>query len=675
MELIRQVIALRPDDAEAHNNLGIALSDQGKLKAAVAAHRKALEFKPDYAEAHNNLGVALKNQDKLEAAVAAHRKALEFKPDDAEAHNNLGAALKKQGKLEAAVAAYRKALAFKPDYAEAHNNLGVALKSQGKLDAAAAACHRALALRPNYAKAHNNLGILLADLGRLEEAAASCRKALAIKPDYVKAHSNLGVVLVGQGRLQEAVTAYRKAVELKPDFAEARNNLGLVLKDQGRLEEAVAALRNTLELKPDYAEAHSNLIFVMNYDPRFSQKDICAESRRWDENHAAPRGGRQRAYANSRNPDRRLRVGYVSPGFREHAVSYFSEPLIAAHDRRSFEVFCYAQVMTPDDKTSRFRDLADSWRSTVGATDAAVAERIREDGIDILVDLSGHTGNSRLLVFAERPAPVQVTWLGHPNTTGLSAMDYRLTDEIADPEGAADTLYTETLVRLPNGFLCFAPAANAPEIGELPALTNGHVTFGSFNNLPKVAPEVVETWARILELVPGSRLLIKTRPLADGQTRNRYLELFVARGIEGGRIELCSWIASRSGHLGAYNRIDNGLDPFPYNGTTTTCEALWMGIPVVTLRGYRHSSRVGASILTRVALKELIAETKDAYVEKAVSLANAPDRLSELHKDLRNLMQGSPLCDSGAFTRDVEAAYREMWRRWCNTATEENGCR
>ena len=492
--MTRQVIALRPDDAEAHNNLGIALSDQGKLKAAVAAHRKALEFKPDYAEAHNNLGVALKNQDKLEAAVAAHRKALEFKPDDAEAHNNLAPALKKQGKLEAAVAAYRKALAFKPDYAEAHNNLGVALKSQGKLDAAAAAYHRALALRPNYAKAHNNLGILLADLGRLEEAAASCRKALAIKPDYVKAHSNLGVVLVGQGRLQEAVTAYRKAVELKP-------------------------------------------------------------------------------------------------------------------------------------------------------------------------------------AFAERPTPVQVTCLGHPNTTGLSAMDCRLTDEIADPEGAADTLYTETLVRLPNGFLCFAPAANAPEIGELPALTNGHVTFGSFNNLPKVAPGVVETWARILELVPGSRLLIKTRPLADGQTRNRYLELFVARGIEGGRVELCSWIASRSGHLGAYNRIDIGLDPFPYNGTTTTCEALWMGVPVVTLRGDRHSSRVGASILTRVGLKELIAETKDAYVEKAVSLANAPDRLSELHKDLRNRMQGSPLCDSGAFTRDVEAAYREMWRRWCNTATEENGCR
>ncbi len=253
-------------------------------------------------------------------------------------------------------------------------------------------------------------------------------------------------------------------------------------------------------------------------------------------------------------------------------------------------------------------------------------------------------------------------------------MDYRLTDEIADPEGTADTLHSETLVRLPNGFLCFAPAADAPENVGSPALACGYVTFGSFNALSKVTPEVVETWARILERVPRSRLLIKSRQLADEKTRNRYLEMFVALGIDAGRVELCPWIASKSGHLGAYGRVDIGLDPFPYNGTTTTCEALWMGVPVVTLRGDRHSGRVGASILTRIALTELIAKTKDAYVEKAVGLANSTDQFSALRKDLRNRMRGSPLCDSSAFTRDVEAVYRETWHHWCDTAAEVGGC-
>ena len=297
--------------------------------------------------------------------------------------------------------------------------------------------------------------------------------------------------------------------------------------------------------------------------------------------------------------------------------------------------------------------------------DSAVAERIREDSIDILIDLAGHTANNRLPVFAERPAPVQVTWLGYPNTTGLSAMDYRLTDVIADPEGDADVLHSENLMRLPNGFLCFAPAADAPEIAGTPALTTGQVTFGSFNNLAKVTPEVVETWAHVLHRIPKSQLVIKSRPLADAETRERYVEMFGAHGIDAGRVELCSWIASRSGHLGAYNRVDVGLDPFPYNGTTTTCEALWMGVPVITLCGDRHSGRVGASILIRIALKDLVAETKAIYVEKTVALANDLDRLSALRSDLRSRMKMSPLCDPELFTRDVEATYREMWRRVC----------
>ena len=497
--------------------------------------------------------------------------------------------------------AYRKALVLNPNFAEAHSNLGVVLTELGRLEEATAACHKALELKPDLAEAYNNLGNAFKDQGKLKEAVTAYRKALELKPNYPAAHASLGNMFKNQGKLKEAVAAYRKALELKPDYAEAYNNLGNVFKDQGKLEEAVAAYRRALELKPNFAAAHNNLIFGMNYDMRFTKQDIFAESRRWNNVFAMPNISHERTHANNRDPERRLRVGYVSPDFREHSVSYFFGPLITEHDRRSFEVFCYAEVATPDDKTAQFCKLADGWRTTVGMADSAIAERIRDDGIDILVDLAGHTANNRLLVFAERPAPVQVTWLGYPNTTGLSTMDYRLTDAIADPEGDAGTLYTETLVRLPRGFLCFAPAAHAPDIGEPPALAAGHVTFGSFNYLAKVTEEVVEIWANILNHVPRSRMLMKSHPLVDEETRNRYRDMFGAHGIETGRIELHSRVASKSGHLGAYGRVDVGLDTFPYNGTTTTCEALWMGVPVITLCGDRHASRVGTSILTQVA--------------------------------------------------------------------------
>jgi predicted O-linked N-acetylglucosamine transferase (SPINDLY family) len=698
-ELIGMALALRPDYAEAHNNLGTAMRTLGNLEDAATSYRRALQLQPSYFEAHNNLGNALRDLGRPEEAVVACQGALALKPNYAEAHNNLGNALQDLGKLEEAVAAYRKALDFKPNYAEAHNNLGNALRDLGRPEEAVTACRNAVALRPNFpeahynlanalndqnkfaeavaalhkvlelkpdfAEAHYNLGNAFLEQGKLEEATAALKRALVLKSDYAEAHANLGSALRRSNRLEEAVVAHHRALDLKPDYAEAFYNLGNALANQGKLEAATTALQRALMLKPDYAKAHDNLLLNMNYDGRFSQQDIFAESRRWDEAHAALRNGRERIYANDRGPDRKLRIGYLSPDFRTHSVSYFVEPLIAAHDRHSFEVFCYAEVKIPDDKTARYKALADAWRSTVGATDSAVADWIQEDRIDILVDLAGHTAKNRLAVFTMAPAPVQVTWLGYPNTTGLSVMDYRLTDEIADPKGAADTLYSETLVRLPNGFLCLSPMDEAPEVTEAPGLTEGHVTFGSFNNLSKVTPEVVETWARILDRVPGSRLLIKNRSLADEATRNRYLEMFLSHGVDSARVELFAWIESSSGHLGLYNRVDIALDTFPYNGTLTTFEALWMGVPVVTLCGDRHSGRVGASILTRVGLVDLIAETKDAYIETAVRLADAEDQLSELRRSLRDRVQTSPLCDSRGFAQDVETEYRKMWHLWC----------
>ncbi len=659
------ILSDEPGHVDALHLLGVVKFQEGDAGAAVELIGKAIAIKPGFAEAHHNLGNVLKDQGKLEDAVTAYHKAVSLKPDYAEAHNNLGNVLKDLGRLDDAEASFHKALELKPGFAEAHSNLGNVLKDQGRFEEAMAAYRKALDLTPDYALAHNNLGNVLKDLGRLDDAEASFHKALDLKPDYALAHNNLGIVFKDQGNSVDAEASFHKALELKPGFDEAHNNLGNVLKDQGRLEEAMAAYRKALELSPEFVKAHSNLLFVMNYDDRFSQKDIFDESRRWDEAHGAPQGGQGRRHTNSRDAERRLSIGYVSPDFREHSVSYFLGPLIAGHDRSRFEVFCYAEVANPDDTTARYRGLADGWHSTVGEKDSAIAERIQEDGIDILVDLAGHTGNNRQLVFAARPAPVQVAWLGYPNTTGQAAMDYRLSDAIADPEGADDALYSETLVRLPNGFLCYAPPADAPEIAGSPALDSGHVTFGSFNNLSKVTPQVVEAWARILDAVPGSRLLIKSRPLADEETRARYLDMFAAHGTDTGRLELLSRIPSKLGHLGAYGRVDIGLDPFPYNGTTTTCEAMWMGVPVITLSGDRHSGRVGTSILTRVGLTEFITGTAAAYVEAAMQLAYVRDRLSELRDGLRRRLQGSPLCDGPAFTRDVEAAYRDMWRKWC----------
>ena len=665
VDLIGRAIALKPDYTEAYYNLGVALKDQGKLAEAAAAYRRALKLNPNYAAAHNNLGIALEEQGNPKGAETAYRHALKLKPGYAAAYNNLGNALKDQDRLEEAVTAYRKALKLNPDFARAHFNLGVALKEQGRPDEEIAAYRKALKLSPDYAAAHNNLGNALRNQGKLVEAMAAYQRSLELDPGLAEAHNNLGSALKDQGKLKEAAEAYHRALALSPDFADAYVNLGIVFKDQGRLEDAVAAHHRALMISPDHAKAHGDLLFCMHYDAQTSQSDILAESRRWGEIHQAPCAPDDQSAPNNPDPDRRLRIGYVSPDFREHSVSYFLAPVIAEHDRGAVEVFCYAEVTRPDDTTARFRDLADGWCSTVGMTDAAVAERIRKDKIDILVDLAGHTANNRLLVFAERPAPVQVTWLGYPNTTGLSTMDYRLTDAIADPEGAADTQHVETLVRLPNGFLCYSPASGAPEIGGTPALATGHVTFGSFNNLPKVTPEVVETWSKILHRVPNSRLVIKSLPLDDAETRMRYFGMFGAQEIDAERVELVSWVASTSGHLEAYNKIDIGLDPFPYNGTTTTCEALWMGVPVVSLRGDRHSGRVGASILTRLDLADLVADTTAVYVEKAAELANDLERLSEMRHGLRDQLERSSMCDAPNFARDIEAAYRDMWCQAC----------
>jgi predicted O-linked N-acetylglucosamine transferase (SPINDLY family) len=373
------------------------------------------------------------------------------------------------------------------------------------------------------------------------------------------------------------------------------------------------------------------------------------------------------AYANRREPGRRLKVGYVSPDFRQHSVAYFVDPLLKGHDQQAVEVFCYAEVARPDAVTARLRGYGGHWLVTVGLSDDDLTERIRTDGIDILVDLAGHTEKNRLGVFAHKPAPVQVTWLGYPNTTGRKSIDYRLVDAVTDPVGEADAWASETLVRVEGGFLCYAGSRGAPEPTAPPCLMTDTVTFGSFNNPAKLSPATLDAWGSLLARLPQARLLLKGRPFADAATRALFLSRLGERGVAAERVELVAWMPSGAAHLGLYNRVDIALDPFPYNGTTTTCEALWMGVPVVTLRGDRHRGRVGASLLTQVGLKDWIASSMEEYLEIADTLAGDPDHLKYLRRTLRPRLAASPLCDGRAFARKIEAAYRTIWQHWCET--------
>ncbi len=583
-----------------------------------------------------------------------------------------GIAHQQAGRPREAEACYRQVLAAQPHhadvphlFAQAYLGLGAALKNQGRLDEALTAYRKAKEIDPDLIEATYNLGNALKALGRLDEAVAAYRHAICIRPGLLQAHCNLGNALCDQGKPDEAIAAFRQALRIKPDHANAHLNLGSTLLEQGKIDEAVAACREAIRLRPDFAEASSNLAFSLNLVDDISAGETFEAHRAWDARHGR-RAPRSAAHANDRSIGRRLKVGYVSPDFRLHSVAYFLEPLLRSHDRNDVEVFCYSEVSAPDATTERFKGLADRWTTTVGMSDDALADVIRNDGIDILVDLAGHTAGNRLPVFARRPAPVQVTWLGYPNTTGLEAMDYRLIDGVTDPEGEADALASETLVRLPGGFLCYGARDDAPAPGPPPCLATGFVTFGSFNNLAKLSGATLDVWARLLTRLPTARLLLKGKPFAEAATRAIYLDRLAERGVAADRIELVGWLPERE-HLALYDRVDVALDPSPYNGTTTTCEALWMGVPVVTLRGDRHAGRVGASLLTQVGLSDLIADSTQAYVETAVALSSDLARLGELRHSLRRRMAASALCDAPSFARKVEAAYRTIWRRWCET--------
>lgn len=659
----RRALTIRPDHAEAHFALGLALRRQNRLVEAETAYRASLRLRPRHGAAAFNLGNVLQAQHRHKEAVAAYRQALEIRPEHAEAQCNLGAALAALGNLDEAIAAYAMALALKPDHAAALCNLGTALLAQGKAAEAVESFRQALQFQPRFAEAANNLGNALRSLGRLQEALEALTRALEIQPGFAEAENNLGRTLMELHRIGDAEAAYRRALAIRPDLAEAVNNLGNALKEQGRTEEAAAVFWRAVALRPDYAVAHSNALMTEHYLPGVTLGRLAELHADWDQRHARPLQASWRPHANSRDPGRRLRLGFLSADFKRHPVAYLLGPALAALKNHDCDTVCYADVAAPDDLTAALTRVARVWADVAGWPNEKIADRIRADRIDILFDLAGHTGHNRLLVFARKPAPIQISWIGYIGTTGLAAMDYLLADHRLVPAGA-EMHYREKVLRLPDGYACYGPPSDAPDVGPLPALAAGHVTFGSFNNLAKITPQVVETWARIMHRVPGSRLVLKYTGLAEAGIRQQYLARFAAHGITADRIEMQGWAQQRD-MLKEYNRIDLALDPFPFTGGLTTCAALWMGVPVVTCPGETFASRMSLSHLVNIGLGELAAADLPGFIDLAAGLAGDLHRLADLRAGLRPRMAQSSLCNGRLFADNLMGLLRQVWQEWC----------
>jgi protein O-GlcNAc transferase len=664
-ELLNRAIAIEPKQAVFQQVLGETLLAMRRLEPAVAAFRAAISIDADYAVAYCNLAAALESLGQANEAETALRRAVSIKPDFVEAHNNLGLLLMRQGRWDESRAHFEAALAIRPGFVEAHNNLGNALRGAGRWGEGIVAYQRAIELDSEYATAYFNLGGTLKRCGRLAESLVAYQQAVRLQPDDFEAWTNLGAVHNDMGHVAEAIQACQKAIELNSRAYAAHGNLGVCWQSQGRLDEAIEAYRAATRLCPDNAAQHSNLLYALNFHPELDPATIFLEHRAWARRHADPLTAASSAHDNDRTLQRRLRVGYVSSHFRAHAVNAFTEGILEAHDHTAVEVLCYSDVSpaASDDVTARLQAHADVWRHIANRDDQEISEIIRQDQIDILVDLTGHIGGNRLLVFARKPAPIQVTYIGYQNTTGMKAMDYRLTDAWSDPPGITDRFHTESLVRIPGGFFCYRPWDDAPPVAPLPAIANGAVTFGSFNSFAKVTPHVLHAWAEILLRVPDSRLLLLA-PLTDS-LRAYVAHTFESAGVCPSRVELCDRRTS-SEYLKLINRADIALDPFPFNGHTTTCDALWQGVGVVSLAGATYASRFGSSALVTLDLNEWIARSPEQYVETAVRLAGDTCRLQSLRAGLRSRMLASPLLDAAGFARHLEAAYRRMWIDWCS---------
>lgn len=549
------------------------------------------------------------------------------------------------------------------DTLEALLSMGLAASARGDHELAIGCLERALVKAPDSSINFDHFGTALVNAGRHAEALVAYDRAILLNPRFHAAHNNRGVFLENQGYLTEAIAAYARALEIRPDVAEIHANMGNALKELCEFDQAISHYRRALELSPGFSRVHSALLFCLNYHPEITPARLFQEYEAWEARHATPLRRDGVSHANDRDPGRRIRVGYVSPDFCEHSVRHYIEPVLAAHDPRTVEVFCYADVVAPDVVTGRLRRYAAQWVNAVGMSDQDLAARIREDRIDVLVDLAGHTARNRMLVFARKPAPVQITWLGFATTTGLRAMDYFLATETMVPAGC-ERYFSEAVYRLPHTLWCYLPPAEIPDAGPPPVLRDRRVTYGCFSRTIRLNHRVVKIWSRILAAVPDAQLILNYKTFLDPAARSLFASRFAHHGIDPDRVRMI-FTTPQSATWEAYKGIDIALDPFPHNAGATTIEALWMGVPVVTLAERPPLGRIGAMALGQLGMDDWVAETEEEYVGIAVSESRDPERLGRLRENLRRRFAASSLCDAETFTMELESSYRQMWQRWC----------
>lgn len=688
----RRALDFIPESPEGLVLLGRILAEKGERHSALQAFQDALRFKKDFAEGYSYYALSLQKFGRGKDAISQIRKACALEPDSVEFQTNLAILLEENTRYVDALAAYGKASRMNPDvgfvwfrqgkllnglarYSEAlpvlekavslpgragsfHYEFGVALHKTNRFQEALDQYDKALAMGCNTAALHCNRGVIYKDFRRGGDSVMAFYTAVQLEPTNVSYLNNLGAAAFELGLNSEALECFEQAVAKNPNLPTARNNMGNLLKDRARGMDALPHYKKSMELSPNDRDPQNNYLLCHMYIPDMDPKVVFEEHRKWGISTAKKNPASFKF--KPRAIDAKIRVGFLSADLCHHPVAHFIEPIFRGYDREHFEFLAYGDQRKSDEFSARFATQVDLWRETSSYNERDLAKLIYDDRVDILFELAGHTAYNRLGVFALKPAPVQVSYLGYPGTTGLPTIDFRITDAFADPQGTTEHLHTEKLIRVPECAWCFEPDAAAPEVEPLPAIKNGFVTFGCFNNMAKLNANLFETWAEILLQVPGSHLRLKARTLTDDGVRKELKSYFTERGIEDGRLDFFGHTKNISDHLASYHSVDIALDSFPYHGTTTTCEAMWMGCPVVTRAGKTHVSRVGVSLLNAVGLQEFIAESREAYIEKAVALASQTDRLQELRAGMRERLRASVLMDEKRFVAGFDQAILEI---------------
>jgi protein O-GlcNAc transferase len=656
-----KAVSMKSDNAGSWYNRGNALSELKQYDQALASYDKAISIKSDTAAFWYNRGNALSELEQYEQALDSYDKAVSIKSDYAEAWSNRGNALSELKQYKQALDSYDKAINFKPDYAEVWFNYGNTFSELKQYDQALAFYDKAISIKPDYAEAWSNRGNALSELKQNEQALTSYDRAISIKSDYVEAWSNRGNALSELKQYDKALASYDRAISIKSDYVAAWSNRGNVLIDIGQFSLSVASHREAIKLDPESLDARSKLLFSLNYLGKLNPQELVAEAKIFGLK-ASERANSKFINCNAHAVVERLRIGFVSGDLRKHSVGYFIEGLLEKLDRDQFEIFAFTTTTITDDLTNRIKPFFTEWFSIYEMSDPVAAKLIHETGINVLIDLSGHTAYNRLPVFSYRPAKVQVSWLGLPMTTGIPEMDYVLGDSYALPQ-EFENQFTEDIWRLPESYLCLTKPDTLVQVEPLPSITNGYITFASFNNLSKMNDRVVEAWSNILKALPNAKLLLKNKQLFDSNIRSKTLKLFGLYGVTPDRLIFKNMLESRDEHFSVYNDVDIALDTFPYPGVTTTIEAYWMGVPVLTMKGNSFLSGTATSIAKNAGLFDWIASDVDEYVSKAVEFSSDLNRLSQLRSTLRERVLKSPLLDSTRFANKFGDALWEMWNK------------